>query len=616
MKSYLNAFYGKISEDFLKKHTRALMEKELPQTTPATHRAADYIFDLLKENGLDAQRLNFVADGKTSYQDKIMPMCWDATYGKLTVESEWDGDRVIADYEKEPFSLVRFSTSTPENGLTARLVTYKQMQDGADAKGAFVSVPQGTFPTDKIVVPILNAGAVGIVNGTVWGADRTPDSVLWANNCSETNSWYVNADERPFVAFCVTPRTLDKLEKATESGEVILKAETDSHRYEGKMPAVTAVLEGESKRELWVMAHTAEPLEDDNSAGVISSIHSLISIKKAIENKKIPSLKYTIRVLFAPELYGFAAFAEHFGGVLKERCVGAICVDGMPICPEHLQVNLQFATSANPFYGNALLELVWDEYRKEIMQPPFVTTWWDHWGDDCFMSDTSVGLPTVMPEYAIRQFWHNSYQRYDYINYPQFARVCAVYTAYIASVAAYDSDRIKASLPKVVICALNRLTDAASVKPPRAGTDEAERLNYLLNIELNNIRAFKDADIDKSELDKYCDMLLNFVKNIVPVKADAKENTPVFDSAENIIPERLVIGMPHDFAKVPLERRWHPVNLNLFSRVFSSMDGKKNLKTLITEAEWEERNSWTEAEIADYINTLKFMEEFGYVRLK
>ncbi len=617
MKSYLDAFMNEISEEFLKTHTQVLMTKELPQTTPATHDAADYIYSLLKENGFEAQRLNFVSDGKTACQDKIMPMCWDATYGRLTVTSEWEGERVIADYEKEPFSLVRFSVSTPEGGLKVRLVTWDQMQKGADVKGAFVSIPQGMLPTDKAVVPILNNGAVGIVSGTVCGAKETPDAVLWANNCSETNSWYVNADERPFVAFCVTPRILEKLEKATEKGEVILKAETDSHRYEGKMPAVTALLKGESEREFWVMAHTAEPLEDDNSAGVISCIHSLISIRDAIEDGKIPPLKYSIRVLFAPELYGFAAFAEHFGGVLRDRCIGALCVDGMPICSKHIQAIINFATPAIPFYGNVLIESIWNEYRKNVKQPPFVTSWGDHWGDDCFMSDTSVGLPTIMPEYDIRYLWHNSCQRYDYIDYPQFARVCAVYTAFIASVAAYDSKKYEKLLPMAVAYASTRLAETAMTPPPRAGTDAKARLMYCKNIELNNIKAFSDARVDENAIKNACTMLENFVDGLTPIESELKsEDTPIFDSCENIVPKRTSIGIPHDFARVPLEKRWHPVTLDLFSRVFSAMDGEKTLKTLVREAEWEQRNSWSEEEIADYIETLKFMAEFGYVELE
>ncbi len=616
MKTYLDAFLGEIDREFLRHHTQKLMEKELPQTTPATHNAADYIYDLLKENGFDAERINFKADGKTVCHDNIMPLCWDATYGRLTVMSDWDGERVIADYEKEPFSLVRFSVSTPEGGLTARMVTWEQMQNGVDVTGAFVSVPQGELPTESILVPVLNAGGIGLVNGTVWDPERIPDSVMWANNCSETNSWYVNAGERPFVAFCVTPRTLKKLEKAAQVGEVILKAETDGHRYEGEMPAVTALMKGESPREFWIMAHTAEPLEDDNSAGVISSIHSLISIQKAINEGKIPKLKYSIRVLFAPERYGFAAFADYYGGILKDRCIGALDTDGMPITPRHLQMNVQFAPSPVPFYGNILLEAIWDEYNRTVMQPPFLAAWGDQWADDCFMSDPDVGLPTVMPQYAIRELWHCSYQRYDYINYEQFERVCAVYTAYIAAVAACDRNIIERFLPKAVVYASKRLAEYATTLPPRPQTDEKARLNYRLRIEINNIRAFKDAGVSEDAINNACKMIENFAGGLVPIKANKRTTeTPYFDLAEKYVPERISVGVPHDFAKVPPERRYHPIVTNLFSRIYALMDGKKNLKTLITEAEWEARLSWSDDIIADLINTIKFMDEFGYIKL-
>lgn len=39
------------------------MERELPQTTPAIHNAARYIYELFKENGFDAELVEFVSDG-------------------------------------------------------------------------------------------------------------------------------------------------------------------------------------------------------------------------------------------------------------------------------------------------------------------------------------------------------------------------------------------------------------------------------------------------------------------------------------------------------------------------------------------------------------------------
>jgi len=90
MKRYLREFVHKTDAEFLRRHTQELMLKELPQTTPATHEAADYIYSLLTENGFDAERLNFISDGKTEHMDKIMPLCWDVTYGRLTVTSPWE----------------------------------------------------------------------------------------------------------------------------------------------------------------------------------------------------------------------------------------------------------------------------------------------------------------------------------------------------------------------------------------------------------------------------------------------------------------------------------------------------------------------------------------------
>lgn len=615
MDKYLRVFFGERDESFLRTHTQALMRAEFLGTTPAWHEGADYIYALLKENGFDAERVNFVADGKTARQDKIMPLCWDASYGKCTVLSEWEGERVIADYQKHPFHLIRYSVATQKGGITARLVPFERILRGENARGAFVLAPKDKRPTDAVLVPALNAGAIGIVNGHAQGMELDPDGILWANNCTETNSWYVNAGERDFIGFCVSPRTYDKLYAACQRGEVVLKAETDGKRYVGKLPAVTALLNGESEREFWLLAHTAEPLEDDNSAGVIACIRTLITLRKAIAEKKIPPLKYSVRVLFAPEMYGYAAFAEHFGGVLKERCIGALCVDGMPIAADKPPVKLVFAPPAVPFYGNPTTEYVWREYEKRVGKT-FISGWEDHWGDDCFLSDSSVGLPTIMPHYKKNAFWHNSHQRENYIDYALFADITAAYGAFVALVAAPDKETLAELLPMAAEYAKRRLEAFAATLPPRNGTDERARLARRLQIETDNLRAFSDAGADFSEVEKAAKSVEEFAAALTPVKAEERtEKTPVFDSFGKIVPQRLTVGIPHDLAKVPLERRRRPLNVNLISRVFSAMDGKKTLRDIITEAEWDEGKAWTEAELSDFSETLKLLAEFEYVQL-
>lgn len=632
MKTYLETFLPEISEEFLEKHTQALMHKELPQTVPANHAAADYIYDLLKRHGFDAERSNFIADGKTVYQDHVMPLCWDMSYGKLTVLSDWEGERVIADYEKEPFSLIRFSVATPEGGITTRLVKWDDMAAGKDVRGALVLLPSGMFPTEEALVPILDAGAIGLVNGTVQTHRDALDSVHWANNCTETKAWYVTAGERDFIGFCITPRTRQKLEAACDKGEVIVKAETDARRYEGTLPCVTALLPGKSKREFWVIAHSSEPLECDNSSGVISAIHSLIAIKKALDEGKIPPLYYSLRVLFSPERYGPVAFAHRCGDVLRDRCIGALCIDGGPLNPDYDTAKVLFAPPAIPFYGNAVLQGMCDEITRLVKASPFITTVADYWGDDCFMSDTTIGLPTVSQMHEGPALaWHNSTLRYGSIDYAKFRRITAMHTAFIAAVTVCDGEKMTRFLSAAAAYAIQRLARAASTPPPRPGTDARERLDYLKNIELANIRSFADARASREAIENACGMIEDFAVRLTPVPAEEKrEATPAFDAMAEIIPSQNCIGIPHDLARLPLDVRRHMnqradsavtnfagvVKVFLLSRVFSAMDGKKTLQRLVTEAEWDENSPWTDAELAAFRKTLDQLAQYGYIVLR
>ena len=116
MLRYLKTFLDMKDENFLKTHTQKCWELEMPCTTDAKHRSADYVYQLLVDNGFQAERLNMPADGKTVFHDEFAPVCWDAKVGRLTVVSEWEGDPVVADFERHPFHLIQYSTSAPEGG--------------------------------------------------------------------------------------------------------------------------------------------------------------------------------------------------------------------------------------------------------------------------------------------------------------------------------------------------------------------------------------------------------------------------------------------------------------------------------------------------------------------
>lgn len=615
MKKYLETFLDMQDIAFLKKHTQELLRRELPQTYSANHDAMDYAEQVLQELGFETERPQIAFDGETVYQDKVMPLCWEVSHATLTVLSEWEGDRVIADYEKESFSVIRCSTSTPEGGVDTYLVPWERMKAGEDCRGALILLPQTLFPTDWVLPDILNSGAIGLVSGTTADDGTRPDDILWANNCSETNCWHAIKGDRDFIGYSISPNMQRRLEKACREGEVRLHAECDGRRFVGTMPCTIGYLPGESKKEFWILAHNGEPMENDNNHGVSLGIFTLYCIRKAVAEGKIPPLKYSIRLLLTPELYGFAACANYYGPILKERCIGAISYDGFPSRAHYL--NLGFAPTAVPFYSNVLMEAMWKQYARDVDLPPFVKGWNYSWSGDSFLSDADIGLPTIMPLNARGDghCWHNSYQRFDYINYPLFSRLSAVYNAHVAATVCPDPEALAAFMPTAAKYSIARLREKAELQPLRAATDAVKRLRHVADIEIANIRDFARADVCNEAIEGAVAQINAYVNSVTPVPAAPNPATLILENYKDIYPKRLTIGIPHDFAAIPFNRRQRPYIVALLSFVFTGMDGKKSLKDLLIEAEWDLNRRYSDAEIEDFVDTLKLLDEFKYISL-
>lgn len=617
MQNYLKTFMNMQDEPFLKKHTQEMLKRELPQTYEANHAAMDYAEELLNSLGFETERPQIAFDGKTVYQDKVMPLCWTVSNATLTVLSEWEGERVICDYQKESFSVIRCSTSTPKEGITTKLIPWERMMAGEDCNGALILLPQNILPTERALPPVLNSGAIGLVSGGTIDSGTRPDDLLWANDCSETNCWHCIEGDRDFIGYSVSPNMQRRLEKACSEGEVLLKAVCDGKRFEGKMPVVTAFLKGESEKEFWILAHNGEPMEDDNNQGIIISIYSMMVIKKAVEEGKIPPLKYSIRLIIAPELYGFAAIANYYGenSILKNRCIGAISNDGMP--SRHYYVNLGFAPTCMPFYSNVLLEGVWREYQSSVNLPPYIGGCHYCWSGDSFLSDCDIGLPTIMPLQmrSSTHCWHNSYQRYGYINYPLNARMAAVYAAHTAATVCPDAKAFAEFLPKAAEYSIKRLMEKAELQPLRPATDAKARLRHAADIEIANIRDFEKVGVEPSAIDAAVAKINDYVNSVEPVPAAPNPATLILEKYKNIYPKRLTIGIPHDFAAVPFNRRLRPYIVALLSFVFTGMDGKKSLKELLIEAEWDLNCRYSDEEIEDFVGTLQLLAEFKYIKL-
>lgn len=614
MKGIMKEIYKTADGRWLVERSKELMEQEWPQTFSAYHNAAEYTYDLLVKNGFDAEMLRFPADGETVYLDMRTPLAWEASVGRLTVKNAPIPfeNPVVADYAEMPFSLVKHSVSTPKGGTFTRLVTESQVYAGEDCTGAMVLLEPETPPRPEAIVPLLDLGAMGFVSDYVKGAVDTPDCVQWVNNATEGNHWHVQADDRDFIGFSISPRAGRKLRQAACSGSVDVLVESDGRRYAGEVHAVTALMKGKRKEELWVLAHLYEPLSLDNSSGVVGAIGSLIKIREMLEQGSLPPLEYSIRVVFAMESYGFAAVAEHFGGDLRSRAIGAINMDCVPAgTMDNEYVKVSYAPLSTPFFGNFILKMAVETYNKEFQYPVYADSGFS-FGDDMFLSDTTTGLPTVWPDCDSHTIWHNSVQSADTLDEEYFKRVLVFFATWIGVTACMGADELPVYYEKAIEMAQNALDEEAERKINIGGKIEsmefwAERLNAAL-ASFNREKKIEDV-----------------VKTAMTLKMPAAGETsdtiarPWLDYADSIIPKRLTCGLPFDLIRLPKSKRKALPDGMLYGPmafILSAMDGEKTLKRAICEAAWENHADLSEKAIKRYIDAVLFLAEAGYLSVQ
>ena len=153
MTDFVSLFGELIDKSWLTEHIIKLYNLERKQTFPAYQAAASYVHELMKKEGFKSELINFPADGKTVYQDKCSPIGWNVSSMSLTLLSKVPGitDPVIADFEKEPLSVVKHSVSTPPEGLVVPIITETQMLSGEDVTGAMILLEQSTPPRKDVI---------------------------------------------------------------------------------------------------------------------------------------------------------------------------------------------------------------------------------------------------------------------------------------------------------------------------------------------------------------------------------------------------------------------------------------------------------------------------------
>ncbi|MBQ6471985.1 MAG: AAC(3) family N-acetyltransferase [Victivallales bacterium] len=609
MKQRYLDFLNSIDSGRMMSQTERLWRAELGQTTPCHQRAADLTLELLRENGLpNAEKITLAADGKSVWQDKIAPLGWDATIGKLTVLSGpgIDSPFVAADFQQHPFHLVQGSCATTPGGETLRLITFEQMLAGQDPTDAMVMIQENAGPGCPDLQHFMDLGARGIVTDYAMNAEDEPDGIQWNNAFTERADWHCHAGERPFLAFAVTPRMGRRLRQAAVRGEVKVHVESDGRRYETTVDLVTALLPGRRQEEFWILAHLYEPLSNDNSSGVVAAMEML----RQLQARGVP--EFSVRVIFGLEMYGFASYAMLRGDKnLSAEVIGAIDVDAMYL-RDDWSLKLRCAAPASPFYGNYLLRMLQEDLQGTpgVPEMTFLSSFPCMYDDDSFLGDSTIGVPVLWPiRYGKDARWHNSRQIMDYLHPRAYAVGTAIDLTLVDAIVNPRQDL----LSRVARLAAEELAEERQ----RAVGSLREHLEYrcrVLRQDFENFaRALPSAALEspRRELEKVCAAALAGAGGEPP-------RSPWREFADRITPRRIRTGFPFDCALAPVAERVKLPGSVLYSpmaAILSDMDGKRTLAEILRTVEHEICRILPERELRKYIHTVLYLAEHGYVAL-
>ncbi len=605
-KKIIKMLYGSFDMDFAIRETEKLFELERGQTFDNYKQSSEYAYNLLKKEGFNPELYTFKADGITTYQDKRMPIAWTAKKGKLTVLSSCVSfdEPVVADFEKMPLSLIKHSVSTPEGGIRTKLVTEDQVFAGEDCTGAMVLLDNR--PTD--IGKYLDLGAIGVVSDYLTSADDHPDCTYWANACADDSGhWHVQSEDRDFIGFMVTPRIGKKLRFACANSTVEVLVESDGVRYVGEVDGITATLKGKSDKEFWLLAHLYEPLPSDNSMGVIGTITILKAIRDLIDKGEIPAPDFTIRVLFAMELYGFSALYEALGKGITNNVIGGLNVDGLPE-RDKKTLKIIYPPYSSPFFANTFMKSALEVYTEVFPNNEYLEEEFVQFADDTFLGDSTTKVPTMWLMYGVEPSkgnQHNSCVTMEWIEKEKYARVLAV-LAFVATVSVCKIIPIEDMLENALRIAKEKIERQSKINRSCAYLSFFKRGEKRIILDFKKI---SDSPLVDEYANKIDDTYIEFKDEI----AESWQNY-----AKTIIPKRETIGFPFDRIRAPKGKRKvlpDRVIYGPFGLVLSAMDGKRDLEQIIREALWETGKKVTDDVFKAHVGAVFFLAKYGYLSI-
>ena len=282
-------------------------------------RGIDFIAEKYRAMGLEAEVIKFPADGKTVYADRHFPLAWD-------VDEAWaevDGKR-IADYAECTYCVVPFSADS-DGVQELTLLPIDALPPGGSLAGFGALIAH--YPGGAEVRSLIERGCKAFFTAV----DTEPvhpsllDSRRWFNDLFGAGQ--IDYRDKTCCGFSLTPRLAGELlEKCRKSAPVKVRFLLKSRTYEGKVPAVTALLRGKSDRCFFITSHGYEPHGTNNVSGISTALEIACALKKLIGAGKLPVPEFSIRFLHGLENFSLYAWGMSHREEMK-NAVGGVSLD-------------------------------------------------------------------------------------------------------------------------------------------------------------------------------------------------------------------------------------------------------------------------------------------------
>jgi aminopeptidase YwaD len=539
----------------------AINRNRLPEEYGSTYFETDFILKKLKEYGIEDSE---IIDLPTRSEKT-----WDAESAELWITKPELSK--IADLKEVPASLCSGSVTTD---ATAGLVYVgpgirENDYQGKDLKGKIVLV--NGMPEMARRLAVEKFGALGLIGYASSHPEHDPDQVGWS-------SIRVSEKESPTFAFMVSTRQGQELRDSLERGaaiEVRAVCKTQEVPYKDQM--VAALLRGKDfpEEELVFTAHLFEGFAkqgaNDDASGCAAILETARTLKRLVDEGKIPPLRRSVRFLFVPEISGTAAYIKKYPEIAK-RFFANINEDmvGEALAKNRSLFNLERSPHSLPSYLGDVLESIvrWvGETQKENEEfegdlPPIVSptgtkdpfyyaiTGFTGGSDHIVFLDGGVRVPSVMFICWPDMWYHTSGDTPDKSDPTQLKRTVFIGAAAAAFLANAGSAEVQKIAAETAGRALGRLgldklkaekmiVDAEPKDVPVALKEALNIINQGIDREkdaLASIRFFSRSDADPEAF------LKAKIKNLedlrLPFLGDAEMSYRLRCRKENIKPQK------------------------------------------------------------------------------